>query len=121
MHYASNAYVKTAIETAAPRELEAMLLLQAAAKLQAVHSSWCDKPPGLKDALLYNRRLWTILLDAVTSDNNKLPLAARQNIANLGVFIMGETYSLMTQPKPEHLISIININRGIAAGLRDKA
>ena len=44
MHYASNAYAKTAIETAAPRELEASLLLQAAAKLQAVHDSWRDKP-----------------------------------------------------------------------------
>ena len=36
MHYASKAYAKTAKETAPPRELEASLLLKAAAKLQAV-------------------------------------------------------------------------------------
>jgi flagellar protein FlaF len=42
----------------------------------------------------------------------------RQNIANLGIFVMGETYSLMTKPKPDHLLSLININRDIAAGLR---
>ena len=71
MHYASNAYAKTAIETAGPRELEASLLLQAAAKLQAVHDSWRDKPPGLNDALLYNRRLWTIFLDAVMSEKQQ--------------------------------------------------
>jgi len=121
MHYASNAYAKTAIETAGPRELEANLLLQAAAKLQAVYDSWRDKPLGLNDALLYNRRLWTIFLDAVTSENNKLPVAVRDNIRRLGVYIMAETFSLMTKPKPDHLTSIIKINRGIAAGLRDKA
>lgn len=121
MHYASNAYAKTAIETAGPRELEANLLLQAAAKLQAVYDSWRDKPLGLNDALLYNRRLWTIFLDAVTSENNKLPAAVRDNIRRLGVYIMAETFSLMTNPKPDHLTSIIKINRGIAAGLRDKA
>jgi flagellar protein FlaF len=45
----------------------------------------------------------------------------RQNLANLGAFVMGETFSLMTTPKPEHVESLIRINRGIAAGLRGKA
>ena len=121
MHHASQAYAKTALETASPRDLEARLLLQAAAKLQAVHDSWRDKPSGLDDALLFNRRLWTIFLDAVMSETNRLPAAARENIRRLGVYIMAETFSLMTKPKPEHLTSIIKINRGIAAGLRGKA
>jgi flagellar protein FlaF len=121
MHSASNAYAKTAKETAAPRELEASLLLKAAAKLQAVHDSWRDKPAGLHDALLYNRRLWTVFLDAVTQDDNKLPMPVRDNLTKLGMFVMSETFELMTKPKPNHLKSIIKINRGIAAGLRGKA
>jgi len=121
MHYASKAYARTATETAPPRELEATLLLKAAAKLQAVHDSWKDKPHGLAEAIAYNRRLWTVFLDAVTSDDNKLPLPVRQNVANLGVFVMGEIFSLMTKPKPAHLTSLIKINRGIAAGLRGKS
>jgi len=120
MSYASNAYAKVAKETAAPRELEARLLLQAAAKLQAVHDSWNDKPVGLNDALVYNRRLWTVFLDAVTTDGNKLPAKIRENLTRLGVYVMAETYSLMTKPKPDHLKSIIKINRGLAAGLRTK-
>ncbi len=120
MHYAANAYAKTAVETASPRALEANLLLQAASKLQAVHDSWSDKPRGLDDALLYNRRLWMIFLEAVTSESNKLPAAVRENIRRLGVYVMAETFSLMTKPKPDHLTSIIKINRGLAAGLRDK-
>jgi flagellar biosynthesis activator protein FlaF len=118
MHYASKAYAQTAKETAPPRQLEANLLLKAAAKLQAVHESWREEPIGLYEALTYNRKLWTVFIDAVIDDDNRLPLQVRQNIANLGIFVMGETFSLMTKPSPEHLQSLININRGVAAGLR---
>jgi flagellar biosynthesis repressor protein FlbT len=121
MHYASSAYAKTVKETAPPRELEASLLLKAAAKLQAAHDSWRDKPASLNDALMYNRRLWMVFIDAVTRDDNKLPKQIRENLTKLGAFVMGETFALMTDPKPKHLKSIIKINRGVAAGLRSKA
>jgi flagellar protein FlaF len=121
MHYASKAYAKTAKETLTPRELEATLLLKAAAKLQAVHDSWRDKPAGLSEAVAYNRKLWTVFIDSVTRDDSQLPAQLRQNLTRLGVFVMGETFSLMTKPKPEHVASLIRINRGIAAGLRGKA
>ena len=121
MNHAAKAYAKVAIETASPRELEANLLLTAAAKLQAVLDSWRDKPTGLNDALMYNRRLWTVLIDALIREDNKLPAKVRDNLTRLGVWIMAETFSLMTKPKPDHLKSIIKINRGIAAGLRGKA
>jgi flagellar protein FlaF len=121
MNNASRAYAKTAIETASPRELEANLLLQAAAKLQSIHDSWTDKPVGLNDALIYNRRLWTVFLDAVTAESNKLPATVRKNLTRLGIYVMAETFALMTKPTPDHLKSIININRGLAAGLRAKA
>jgi flagellar biosynthesis repressor protein FlbT len=120
MRHAVNAYAKAKVETASPRTLEANLLLQAAAKLQAVCDSWKDKPRDLDEALLYNRRLWTVFLDAVTNEANKLPRETRENIRRLGVYVMAETFSMMTKPKPEHLTSIIKINRGLAAGLRDK-
>ena len=121
MHYASKAYAKTAKETLTPRELEATLLLKAAAKLQAVHDSWRDKPDGLSEAVAYNRKLWTVFIDSVTRDDSQLPAQLRQNLTRLGVFVMGETFSLMTKPTPEHVESLIRVNRGIAAGLRGKA
>ena len=121
MHHANNAYRKTARETAAPRDLEAMLLLEAAAKLQEAHDSWRDKPTGLDNALMYNRRLWTVLIEAVIRDDNQLPVKVRNNLASLGAFVLGETFALMTQPKLDQLKTIIKINRGIAAGLRSKA
>jgi flagellar biosynthesis repressor protein FlbT len=121
MNHAASAYAKTAKEVATPRELEARLLLKAAAQLQAAHDSWSDKPSKLTEALLYNRRLWTVFLDSVLHDDNRLPLQVRQNLTKLGMFIMGETFALMTKPEPHHLVSIIQINRRIAAGLHSKA
>ena len=122
MHNASNAYAKVAKEIASPRRLEAMLLLEAAAKLQRAHDEWRAKPPSeLDEALLYNRRLWTILLDAVIREDNMLPLEVRRNITTLGAYVMGETFSMMTKPDLNHLKAMIKVNRGIATGLRAKA
>jgi len=119
-HQAARLYAATAREVANPRELEAGLLLKAAAKLQAALEPWLGKSPGLSAAVLYNRRLWIVFMDAVIRDDNRLPVAVRRNILNLGAFVMAETYSLMTAPKPEHLANIIRINRRIAAGLQAK-
>jgi flagellar protein FlaF len=102
--------------------LEASLLLKAAAKLKAAHDGWKkNSNDTFAEAVLYNRRLWTILIDAVNRDDNKLPAHVRKNLLRLGVYIMAETYSLMTEPNPVHLENIISINRGIASGLRPKA
>jgi flagellar biosynthesis repressor protein FlbT len=122
MNHAARAYARVQKETASPRELEASLLLKAAAKLQAVQESWNGKKPsGLDEALVYNRRLWTVLIDAVIRDDNMLPATVRDNLKKLGMFVMGETFAMTTQPKPKHLNSLIKINRGIAAGLRTRA
>jgi flagellar biosynthesis activator protein FlaF len=67
--------------------------------------------------LRYNRRLWVILVSAVTSSDNPLPVQVRQNVANLGLFVFNETVELTAQPDLVKLESLIDINRQIAAGL----
>ena len=101
MNYASNAYRKTAIETAGPRELEANLLLQAAAKLQQVRNSWRDKPTGLNDAVTFNRRLWTIFINSVMKDDNKLPVEVRSNIPESGHVRHGRDLLADDQAEPQ--------------------
>src|SRR5215475_3803060 len=62
---------KVATQTSSPRELEADLLLRAAAQLQAVVDKWDgNKGNAYHDALSYNRRLWVILYSAVTTPDN---------------------------------------------------
>lgn len=121
MNYAAKAYAKVVKETAPPRELEATLLLKAAAKLQAVHDAWPQKSPEFKDALMYNRKLWTVFLDSVNRDDNQLPKPVRNNLVQLGLFVMNETFAAMTKPTLNQLKAMIKVNRGIAAGLRGQA
>ena len=59
-------YKETAKIVANPREVEANLLFQSASRLQAIADHWDGKAAELRDALLYNRRLWTIFLASVT-------------------------------------------------------
>jgi flagellar protein FlaF len=117
MQNAAQAYGAVAKQIASPRELEAHLLLKAAARLQSIQDGWSTNQQDLDAALLYNRKLWTVLLGSVTNDDNPLPVAIRQNVANLGLFVMKQTVAITAEPKPERLRSLITINRELAAGL----
>ena len=120
MQHGAKAYGAVAREIASPRDLEANLLLKAAARLQAVRDAWPNKS-DLDAALLYNRKLWTIFLDSALNEESPMPPEIRQNIANLGMFVMNQTLSLMSEPRREKLGSLININRELAAGLLGRA
>jgi len=78
MHSAAQAYGKVAKQTSSPRDLEANLLLRAAARLQAVSDGWDAGREPLEEALLYNRKLWSIFLTSVTRPDNPLPEQVRQ-------------------------------------------
>ena len=117
MHHATKAYGAIAKQTASPRKLEADLLLDAAARLQAVRDRWDEKRGELNAALTNNRMLWSIFLTSATTAENPLPADLRQNVANLGIFIFNETLSIQANPRPEALVPLISINRELAAGL----
>jgi flagellar biosynthesis activator protein FlaF len=114
-------YSETASIVVNPREMEANLLYQSAARLQAIQDHWQAKGSDLRDALLNNRRLWTILLTSVTSTENPLPREIRENVANLGLFVLKRTFALQADPRPDHLGILIAINRNLASGLMGSA
>ncbi len=62
-----------------------------------------------------------MFIDAVIRDDNKLPKAVCENLTALGMRVMSDTFALITKPKPEQLKTLIDINRGIAAGLRARS
>lgn len=120
MHSAAKAYQTVATRTSSPRDLEADLLLRAASRLQSVTSQAARET--LDSALLYNRKLWQIFLVSATSEDSSLPPELRQNVANLGLFVMNQTMNILADPsKPERVNALININRELAAGLRGVA
>lgn len=121
MHHAAKAYGAIAQQTANPREREADLLLDAAARLQMVQDGWAAKNSELDAALLNNRKLWTIFMTSATNPENPLPVSVRQNVVNLGLFVLKQTVATLADPKPENLRALININRELAAGLLGRA
>ena len=121
MRTAAQTYAETAQATGNPRELEAQLLMRAAAKLQEVRAGKTDRE--IASAVRYNRRLWLIFAGAIARPDNPLPREIKQNVANLALFVVTHSMNLETStaPAPERLGVLININRELAAGLRARA
>ena len=90
----AQAYGHVAKLTANPRELEASLLLRAAARLQAICDGWDGKQRELDDALVFNRKLWSIFLTEAEANENPNSLEVRQNIANIGIFVLKQTIEM---------------------------
>jgi flagellar protein FlaF len=115
---AALAYQQVGKLTVSPRVLEANLLSRAATQLQIVRDDWDNKSGELSAALLFNRKLWNIFVTSVTGEQSQLPDALRENIANLGIFVMKQTLSAQHRPEAQKLDVLISINRELAAGLR---
>lgn len=118
-----NAYAaasKAALNVQSPRELEAGLLLKAAARLQMIVDDWGVRAGDLDAALAYNRKLWTLLVSAVIAEDNPLPVEIKRNILGLANFIFNRTFQIAAAPEPQALAALVNINREIAAGLRGR-
>ena len=122
MHqHGAQAYQQTAKVVESPRQRESALLMKAAAGLQKVKDEWeTSTEEELRTALTFNRKLWTIFMSAVTQDDSPLPPEVRQNIANLGMFVMNQTREILYEgvPQAEQLTVLVQLNRQIAAGLR---
>ena len=118
---AAAAYARVATTTASARDIEAQTLLKAANKLQEAVNNADPLSEQTRQALLYNRKLWTIFLSEAMRENNPQPLEVRQKIANIGVFVLTQTAALQISPQFAHFQPLIEINRNIAAGLSGRA
>jgi len=117
MSTGAQAYARTAQTTASPRDIEAQALLKAARKLQEVMANWATTDEGLDDALMFNRKLWSIFVGEAMNDENPQPVEIRQNIANIGIFVLTQCAALKLKRDVDSLQPLIDINRNIAAGL----
>lgn len=96
--------------------------MKAAARLQLIKDEWEESSLAEKDdALVYNRKLWSILVTSATSDESQLPQDIKNNIASLAVFVFKQTITVISTDDPQKLNTLISINRAIAEGLRARA
>lgn len=121
MSFGAQAYARTAQTTASPRDIEVQALHKAVRKLQDVVTRWEETDEGLHDALMFNRKLWSIFLTDAMRNENPESLEIRQNIANIGIFVLTQCAALQQKPEVAALHSLININLNIAAGLSGRA
>ena len=115
---AALAYQQVGKKTVNPRDLEANLLSRSAAHMQRIRDDWDGLEHELSAALAFNKRLWNVFLSSVTSEQSQLPRNLRENVANLGIFVMKHTLATEARPNAAKLDVLISINRELAAGLR---
>lgn len=116
-----NAYRKVEQDTLSGRDVEAMVLVKAANKLKDCQDNWesADRDKKLDESLKFNQLVWSIFQSELAAEDNPLPKPLRVNLLRLSAFIDGRSLETLAYPASEKLTILININRNIAAGLRE--
>ena len=117
----SNAYQHVHKTTASGRDLEAHVLTNYAVKLKDCRDDEWDHPgfiAKLFETLNINRQVWAIFRLEVSKESCQLPQDIRLNITKLAIIVEKQTWKIKMAPDKEKLDLLININLGIAAGLR---
>ena len=117
-----NSYKNVERLVSSNRLTEARALSEAALRLARCRLNWEgeDHEAQLDEALRFNQRVWTVLQAAVTSPDCPLPDSTRLKMLRLSAFIDKQIFRALAAPAPELLLPIIEINQGLARGLRTK-
>ena len=117
---AAGVYDTTAKDNAgSQREMEARILYKSNRQIQEIMENWDNLPrEALETVLKYNRDIWMLFYDtAIENKDGNRPNDLRSNIVNLANFIFKREMEILSDPKPEKLQILLNINNEIAAGL----
>ena len=112
----SQKYAETEVSGMSQVELETRALIKAASGLNQIKENWEQKKGKLGEALEKNRRLWAIIAGAIGDNTSPQPHELRQNLLSLSMFVFKRTLEIISDPKPESLDVLININMNIARG-----
>lgn len=115
----SQKYAETEVSGMSQVELETRALIKAASGLNQIKENWEQKKGKLGEALEKNRRLWAIIAGAIGDNTSPQPHELRQNLLSLSMFVFKRTLEIISDPKPESLDVLININMNIARGLTE--
>ena len=114
-----DAYQTHTKTTETVQETEAAVLEKAAFCLENAQRA-PDDNAIFEDAVQFNQQVW-IAIQSVLDDSNQLPPEVVANLMSLSIFIDRQLAKAQIEEDRDMLSSVININRNIAAGLRDAA
>jgi flagellar protein FlaF len=112
------AYQQQQKRNLSPREVEAMAFTKAAVLLEEAKLKTGNIEEYSK-ALRFNHLLWTIIQADLTEPENQLPNEIKANVMSLSIFVDKQTTKAMRSSNAADLDVLININRNLAAGLRN--
>jgi flagellar protein FlaF len=109
------AYQKTATRTETPRQTEARAFAAATRGLIEAATLPPTEFGRRGEALLHNRRLWSVLAADCATEGNALPKALRAQIISLSMFVDRHSSAVMRSNEPMDIL--IEINRLVMEGL----
>ena len=115
-------YKSSAAQGGNPRVSEGWALIEAARRIAESITKEGDeeeRQEAMKNAVRLNWRLWTIFQADMTLEETEIPEEIRINILTLCQFVDKHTIRILAEPTPELLVTLIDINRNIAAGLME--
>lgn len=116
---ATQVYGDTAYAVVSGARLEAMALLNIAARLQQARTAG-EKEPLHHDAVQRNYRLWLLFLSEQERNPDRLPPALRANILGLCGYIVKTALAALSGNEAV-LEAWVEINRAVADGLLNQA
>lgn len=116
----ANAYFQAQKSAATPRTAEAIAFTRAAVALDQAKSLTQDYEAYSK-AVTSNQKLWTVMQVDLLEETNHLDESLKQELLNLSTFVDQQTLKALTNPQAEYLDALIEINKNIAGGLRDRS
>ena len=99
---------------AATAEVDAMVLRQAAERLQKAQQ--LPDEDYFEETLLFNQLIWTVIQSEMTAEN-PLSEEIKANLVSLSIFVDKQTAKAIGTREPELLNALIDINRNISLGL----
>ncbi len=112
----TDAYRRTSRLALSPRAAEAEAFIKAARLLNQARTGAFDYG-AYASALRFNQNLWTIIQADLGPGATHLSAGLRRDILNLSLYVDKQTIKALSDPKPEYLGALVEIDRTIARGL----
>ncbi|MBT3658638.1 MAG: flagellar biosynthesis regulator FlaF [Rhodospirillaceae bacterium] len=116
MSAALQAYENNSKTLAQGRVTEALAFSKAARLLDDARSRPEDRA-ALREALRFNRVVWTCVQADITQKKNALPRRLKASLMSLSLFVDKTMEQITIEPESSSLQALIDIDRDMAAGL----
>ena len=113
---AQKAYGEAALPIRAERDIEFQAFAKTTRALREYQANPAPEFKRLAEAVLQNRKLWTVLTADLAQDGNGLPDGLRAQLISLGLFVQQHSVKVLSDNADIEVL--IDINTAIMRGLR---